>query len=724
MQGKADLSTLDVAATTLKIHSHVRFVPQASGSELLYHVENQETGEYYRIGHSEYAFLSILDGSCSFSQAVTISSRALGSRSLTQQAALRLYLWALEKNLGAISGQPSCGSLNLHRSIHPQGQSKAGLSLWNPFWIRIPLGKPQNLLTLLQPWFGWVFSVPSMLSALIPAGIALSILNNNRERLSFAAEKVFSGDNWYWLLLAWIALKLIHEFSHGIVCHRYGGTVRQMGIVLAIFTPMAYVDASACWAFRSRWQRIHTSVAGIYSELLIASFAAILWHYTQDETLSHILYNVIIMAGVSTVVFNLNPLMKFDGYYVLSDVMNIPNLSTQGTQAVQSVSGRLLLGFSVLPTRPGRKSWFLLAYGSAAILWRVLVCVTLILTASVLYHGAGIVLAITGIVVWFWRPLAGAWSAVQRMQDEGSLRILRAGTVLFTGFSAFTAVLTLLPAPVLTQAPGIVEYTDGEIIRPRVSGFVRSVFVSNGQFVKAGDILLQLQNDEVVNESRDLLYAIRQEELRLQTARREHKSSAISIAESTLKSLQRRQLETQKNLSSLDIKASRDGTVIGRDLEQLRGRFVEQGDPLMTVGSESRKEVRISIRQQDLPVASTQVGNMLNVRVGTRSSLKGIFSRINPGASRDLPHPAMAASAGGPLTIIDDPGDEVRDSGMILAEHRFQGVIQLDESDSLKVFCGERAQAGLGHPQISLGRYLYRAGRHWVEETLRIAVHG
>lgn len=357
-------------------------------------------------------------------------------------------------------------------------------------------------------------------------------------------------------------------------------------------------------------------------------------------------------------------------------------------------------------------------------LWRVLVCATLILTASVLYHGAGIVLAVTGIAVWFWQPLARSWSAVQRMQENGSLRILRAGAVLCTVLGTFSAGLAFLPAPVLTQAPGIVEYTDGEIIRPRVSGFVRSVLVSNGQYVKAGDVLLQLQNDEVVNDSRDLFHAIRQEELRLQTARREHKSSAISIAESTLKSLQRRQLETQKKLNALDITASRDGTVIGRDLEQLRGRFVDQGDPLMTVGSESRKEIRISIRQQDLPVASAQVGNVLRVRVGTRSSLEGIFSRINPGASKNLPHPAMAASEGGPLAIMDDPGDEIPNSSLILAEHRFHGVIQLDESDSLQVFCGERAQAGLGLPQISLGRYLYRAGRHWVEETLRIAIQG
>ncbi len=136
MQGKADFSTLDVAGTTLKIHPHIRFVPLASGNEVLYHVENQETGEYFRIGHSEYAFLSILDGSCSFSQAVTISSRALGSRSLTQQAALRLYLWSLEKNLGTLTNQPFRDSPDLRRSMQVQPQSKAVLSRWNPFWIR------------------------------------------------------------------------------------------------------------------------------------------------------------------------------------------------------------------------------------------------------------------------------------------------------------------------------------------------------------------------------------------------------------------------------------------------------------------------------------------------------------------------------------------------------------------------------------------------------------
>jgi hypothetical protein len=203
-----------------------------------------------------------------------------------------------------------------------------------------------------------------------------------RER-DLAAELAVVVDRVDWL-------KFFHELGHALVCHRYGGNIRETGVVIAFFAPLAYVDASSCWSFRSRWHRIHTALAGVYVELIIASLSILAWKWCDSVVLRHVLQNTIIMASVSTLLFNLNPLMKFDGYYVLSDLLQIPNLSTQANSVITELARRIFFGDSgSRPTVIGQQRWVLLAYGAAAMVWRLLVTFSLLIMASVLFHGAG-----------------------------------------------------------------------------------------------------------------------------------------------------------------------------------------------------------------------------------------------------------------------------------------------------------------------------------------------
>ena len=166
---------------------------------------------------------------------------------------------------------------------------------------------------------------------------AVGVLYVDWQRFSAGSAGILAPGNWWSLAAAWFVLKLGHEISHAAVCKKYGGTVREMGLIFILFAPVAYVDVTSCWRFSSKWHRIHTAAAGMYAELFLAALAVFGWS-AESAVVQHLLHNVVFMASLTTILFNANPLMRFDGYYLLTDLVDVPNLYSQGTQWVQSVA--------------------------------------------------------------------------------------------------------------------------------------------------------------------------------------------------------------------------------------------------------------------------------------------------------------------------------------------------------------------------------------------------
>ncbi len=383
MQYAPDVSTVDLTRTRLRLCEDVKLYPQVYGDETYYHIEVPSKSQYYRIGHGEYVFVSLLDGATSFCEALALTARALGASAFAQPQALSMYTWLLEHNIAVFADDDAAANTKVEA---PKNAVQA-LQKLNPFWIKIPFGRPDAILQALLPVVGWLFSpLCTMLSLCLMAAAGLRVVAD-WDKFESASANVFAKDNWLWLLVAWVLLKVAHELAHGLACRRYGGSVRETGIVLAFFAPLAYVDVTSCWSFPSRWQRIHTAAAGMYIELLLASIAVFTWTNVDSVEASHLLYNVIVMASVSTLLFNANPLMRFDGYYIMADLLQIPNLATQSTEAIQNLASRWFLGLKkTAPAVTGRNLWVLRTYGFAAMCWRLLICATLLIAGSVLFH--------------------------------------------------------------------------------------------------------------------------------------------------------------------------------------------------------------------------------------------------------------------------------------------------------------------------------------------------
>src|SRR5262252_10522141 len=170
----------------------------------------------------------------------------------------------------------------------------------------------------------------------------------------------------------WISLgvvKIIHEFGHGLSCKAFGGECHEMGVLLMCLSPALYANVTDAWTLADKWKRIIISFAGIYVELIIAAGATFVWWYTPAYPVANnIALCVMVLCSVSTVVFNANPLMRFDGYYILADWLEIPNLRQKSAAIIQRKLGAWLLGLRERPDpfTPMRHQWLFAGYSIAS----------------------------------------------------------------------------------------------------------------------------------------------------------------------------------------------------------------------------------------------------------------------------------------------------------------------------------------------------------------------
>jgi putative peptide zinc metalloprotease protein len=711
----ADLSTRELTTCRLKLSDELIFVPQEHAGSTFYHIEAPSKGRFYRVGYPEYVFLSLLDGRTTMAQAVTLSVRALGAEALSQPKALEVALWLLEQGLAQVVDDPQSA---FRTTEGPTKQS--GLQRLNPFWIKLPLLRPDRMLQAILPLTSWLFSPFMTVLGLLVISLGLVVIATCWGEFVASSQLIFSPHNWLLMALVWGVLKLVHETAHGLVCKRYGGEVREAGIILILLAPAAFVDVTSCWRFPSKWQRIHVAVAGMFCELVLAALAAIVWTQVDSTILRHLLFNTIVMASFSTLVFNANPLMRFDGYYILADFLEIPNLASEGMRFVRRLGARLFFGqVPVSRDLLGSRGWIVRVYGIAAWLWRLFVCASLLAAASVLFKGAGLALGAFGAASWFGKPLVHTARELLRQSREVPLRVLRAAVVTATLAGALYVVLVLLPWPAPVTAPVVVEYTDQSIVRSRCDGFVAKIHVHNGMHVQPGDILLDLKNDELETEFLELQSSISQADVTHRTALHEHEASQAQVALRNRQAMVERLAEIEERRAGLRVYAPVAGRVVARDLHNALGTYVEEGAELLTVADEGHKELLVSIGHAQINDIAPLVGQVVSFRMGDFQLYEGTLTQLEPRASRQLPHPALSATVGGDLPVVQSDAESDQ-TGARLVDPQFPGVIALPPETSQQLACGNRGYAILGLSQERIGQHLWTRFSRWLHQLNKL----
>jgi putative peptide zinc metalloprotease protein len=443
-------------------------------------------------------------------------------------------------------------------------------------------------------------------------------------------------------------IKLLHELGHGYAVKSGDGEVHEMGIMFLVLTPVPYVDATAAGAFRSKWQRALVGAAGILVELLLASVATMLWVLVEPGLVRSLCFNVVLIAGLSTVLFNGNPLLRYDGYYVLSDLIEIPNLGPRANRYWQWLAKRHLFGLRTIEpplATVGERRWFVW-YGAVSFIYRLAVMIGVTWFIAGEFFFVGVVLAIWGGVTMFVLPIVKGLTYVQTSPELQRVRT-RARLVVFGGIAAVLLILVAVPMPLRTHAEGVIWVPENAEVRAAGDGFVDALFAETDAWVEAGQPLLMSVAPVLQAEVARSRARVRQLEVQYTSLMFDDRLQATA----TLEDLQRERValaRSEEKLAALLVSVPVSGQLKLARAADLPGRFVKQGESLGYVVSWPPRLVRTVVTQDDIALVREQrTGVEVKIADRLSATYPARVLREVPGGKDRLPSKALSLAGGG-----------------------------------------------------------------------------
>lgn len=662
-------------------------------------IADQLHESYFRCSADVEQFLRLLDGSRSVEQAFVEGGR-LSSPRLSQQDIVLLI--ANLKAAGLLMDDAGADG------EHPRAKPEAN-SWLRPFALRFALFDPGRFLDKTTPYIRplfsrsvWLLWLALVLVALIVAWLHWPELIEH-SRMRFADPKNLL---WYWLL--YTLIKALHELGHAYATRVWGGAVHEMGIMLLVFFPVPYVDSSAAHRFSSKQRRMLVSAAGIMVEVTLASLALLLWSGTDAGMLHDLAFDTVIIGGLSTLIFNANPLLRYDGYYMFSELIEIPNLGTRSNQYLGYLLKRHVLDipFMRTPVSAGGERLWLFTYGVCSAVYRLFISLFIAFWVAGKFFIIGVVLALWAILAQIVYPAVSRFYRLVPLASAAH-RLNRLGFVVCAVSFVIIGCL-LLPVGNSTYAEGIVNLPEQALIRAGADGIVSRVMLADGDRVEAGATILKLENLELAAR-RDILLArldeasTRQKDVLLQDR------TQAEILKAKASTIEAELLDVQQQLESLDVTSAIQGVVSLPMASDLPGKFVNRGDVIGYVADLSQVSARVVIPQSHIDAVRRQT-QLIEARLGSRpgETLTARFLRELPQATDRLPSRLLGSGAGGHVAV--DARDQ---AGLQAISNIFQVEITLPVQ-SLGSLLGQRVYVRFIHQRESLGTRLLRGIKQFI----------
>src|SRR5882757_4967001 len=421
----------------------------------LYWVVKDPIGlQYYRFEEEEYAILQMLDGHSSLDEIAQRFERDFPPQTIRTEE-LQQFIGMLHRSGLVITDAAGQGQQLVKRRGEKKRQEMMQ-AVTNVLSMRFKGIDPERFFNFIYPYIRWFFSVPAMVCCVTLALMALSLII---VQFDFFHSRLpdfhyfFRAQNWLWLALTLCVTKVLHEFGHGLSCKHFGGECHEIGIMFLVLTPCLYCNVSDSWMLPNRWHRAAIGAAGMYVELVLASIACFIWWFSVPGPLNYICLNVMFVSSVSTVMFNANPLLRYDGYYILSDVLEIPNLRQKASTILNRKLGEWFLGMEqpedpFLPTR--NLFWFML-YSVAASIYSWVVMFSILFFLFKVFQPyrlqiIGQIIAVAAIGSLIGRPL---WSLGKFFYVPGRIEEVKKPRFYATvaGVVELLALILFLPLP-------------------------------------------------------------------------------------------------------------------------------------------------------------------------------------------------------------------------------------------------------------------------------------
>ena len=688
-----------------RLRGHAQIYRHHYRGEAWYVLQDHAKGRYYRFTPTAHHVIGRMNGKRTVHELWEAATDRFGDNGPTQEEVVQLLSHLHAADVLLCDVPPDTADL-LRRAKKIQSATWKQ-RLRTPLALRFPLLDPERFLNrtvgLVRPLFS-VFGAILWLSvvgtAVVLAGLHWPELTKD------VVNRVLTAQNLLALWLAYPVVKALHELGHGYAVKTWGGEVHEMGIMLLVLMPVPYVDASAASEFRAKHRRVLVGAAGILVELFLASVALFVWLALEPGTPRSLAYNVILIGSVSTILFNGNPLLRFDGYYILSDLIEIPNLGQRGMKYLAYLSKRYALGVRKAQppyTAPGERLWFVV-YSISAFIYRIFIYAAIIMFIAGKFFVIGVLLALWAAFSMLGAPV---FKGIKFILSSPVLREKRPRGLLVCGTVSLALLLLLfvMPFPSLTSTEGVVWVPEESLVRAGTDGFVSRVSVPTNTRVRRGQVLVECR-DPLLRANVEVLRARLEElESRYDAARATDRVQTRIVREE-IEDVRARLGRAEERLGELTIRSPGDGLFVLPRVEDLPGRYLRQGDLIAYVLDVDRPTIRVVVPQSKVDLVRQRTRSV-EVRLSEMLNpiLPALVKREVPEAADRLPSTILGKAGGGQIAI--DPSDT---RGTKAFEKLFQFDIELAEPVD-HAFVGGRAYVRFDHGFEPLAFQWYRSVR-------------
>ncbi len=650
------------------------------------------TQRFHRMSPQVWGVLQLLDGRRTLDDiwatacAIPARAGAQAAHAAISQTDLLQLMSSLHAN-DLLQSQVSPDASEVFERYQKQSKLRIKQSWLNPLNIKIPLLHPDAWFERHAGLARRIMSWPVLLlwlAVVVPAAaLAWQHWTALTENLS---DRVLAASNVALLWLTYPLVKAVHEWAHGLAVKAFGGTVREIGLMFMVFTPVPYVDATSSYRFPSKWARALVAAAGIMAELVLGAIALVVWLLAEPGLVTAVAFNVVLIAGVSTVLINGNPLMRYDGYFIACDLLEVPNMGQRASQYCTYLLDRY--GFGARDAQPplqvrGERG-LLLVYGLISPVYRIVITFGLIWFVASEYLFVGAMMAVMALwsalvqPVWkSWQHLRSGASLARRR--EPALRRSAVAGLLLAGF------IGLVPLPFHSVHQAVVWVPDEAIVRAQSSGQVLRALVPPGAAVVAGDTLLVLESPVLSADVGVAAAGLAQVQAQLRQAEVNAPAKAVALR-GELASRTAKLVDVQTRLAGLDVRAASAGHWVPRATTEQAGRYVKRGEVLGYVVAGASQVVRTAVPQEDMDLIRSGLhGVQVRLALALRAPVNAQLKRQVPGGDFELVSSALGTVGGGDIAV-----DPAKPGGTHTLKRVFDVEVALDQALPAAVF-GDRA---------------------------------
>lgn len=697
--------------------------------------------QYYRFEEEEFAILQMLDGESSLEEIADRFERDFPPQTIRTEE-LQQFIGMLHRSGLVITDAPGQGQQLVKRRDERVKQERLA-TIANILSVRFKGIDPERFFNFIYSYIRWFFSARAMFVCLAIGLAALTLVvvqfDVFHSRLP-DFHSFFRAQNWLFLALTLCVTKILHEFGHGLSCKHFGGECHEIGIMMLVLTPCLYCNVSDSWMLPNRWHRAAIGAAGMYVELVLASICTFIWWFASPTSpISYICLNVMFISSVSTVMFNANPLLRYDGYYILSDILEIPNLRQKASTILNRKLGAWCLGLEEPedPFLPQRRQWLFATYTVASAIYRWVVTFSILYFLNRVFEPYGLkvlgqAIALGSIYGLLIQPL---WNVYKFFKVPGRLGKVKSLRVYGTLAILFGAIIGIgfIPLPSHVYCPLEVQARYAEWAYVKTDGTLEKVKMRPGDHVEAGQLLAELRSIEVdlaiaeLTGQRDVLQT-KLDGLRRVSLNDERAAAQIEPITKALNGVKEQLAEREKDRNDLRLVAPRAGTVLPPpaveqhgdgsihlatwsgspfDHENSGARLLA-GTKFCQVGDPSLMEARLAIDQNDIEfvLPNQKVEIMLN-QTSDYVYTKCFIERVSTEDRKESPT-HLSSLHGGTLPTKMDPSGVARPLSPI-----FEAIVPLPEHDPHNLLrVGLVGRAKIATRPRTLWERLYRYAAH------------